>query len=100
MPCANADRRMARSSAPTWHQATIVARIGRRYDPGYTHLARKEPEMREYRLISADSHVLEPPDLWQKRLPAKYKDRAPHMVSLEKGDAWICEGAVDPINFG
>jgi predicted TIM-barrel fold metal-dependent hydrolase len=26
--------------------------------------------------ISADSHVSEPPDLWEKGLPAKYRDRA------------------------
>ena len=40
------------------------------------------------------------PDLWQSRVPAKYKDRAPRMERFEKGHAWIIEGAVDPINFG
>ncbi len=29
------------------------------------------------RIISVDDHVVEPPDLWQSRLPAKYLDRAP-----------------------
>ena len=28
-------------------------------------------------LISADSHVIEPHDLWTERLPAKFKDKAP-----------------------
>src|SRR5438093_823391 len=51
-------------------------------------------------LISADSHVLEPPDLWTSRVPRKFQDRVPHMVRLDRGDAWIIEGAVDPINFG
>lgn len=28
------------------------------------------------RIIDADGHVLEPPDLWEKNLPSKFKDRA------------------------
>ena len=33
-------------------------------------------------------------------MPAQYKDRAPRMEHFELGDAWIIEGASDPINFG
>ena len=29
-------------------------------------------------LISADSHAVEPVDLWEKRLPAAFRDRAPN----------------------
>jgi predicted TIM-barrel fold metal-dependent hydrolase len=32
------------------------------------------------RIISVDDHVVEPPDLWTSRLPAKYQDRAPRVV--------------------
>ena len=39
-------------------------------------------------LISADSHVLEPPDIWTSRLPAKFQDRAPRQVRTEQGDTW------------
>jgi predicted TIM-barrel fold metal-dependent hydrolase len=53
-----------------------------------------------YRLISADSHPNEPPDLWIDRVPSKFKDRAPRMVRFEQGDAWVLEGVKDPINFG
>ena len=53
-----------------------------------------------YRLVSADSHVNEPPDLWQQRVPAKFKDRAPRVERLPEGDAWILEGVADPVNFG
>lgn len=56
--------------------------------------------MRDYKLVSADGHIIEPPNLWLDRLPGKFKDRAPHQVSLEQGDAWILEGALDPISFG
>jgi predicted TIM-barrel fold metal-dependent hydrolase len=31
------------------------------------------------RIISVDDHVVEPPDLWQSRLPARYKDRGPRI---------------------
>ena len=31
------------------------------------------------RIISTDDHVVEPPDLWTSRLPAKYQDKAPHV---------------------
>src|SRR6187399_3370292 len=53
-----------------------------------------------YRLISADSHVNEPPDLWTARVPAAYRDRAPHIERFEQGDAWVLEGVADPITFG
>ena len=53
-----------------------------------------------YRLISADSHVNEPPDLWIKRVPPSLRDRAPRIERFDEGDAWIIEGVRDPINFG
>jgi predicted TIM-barrel fold metal-dependent hydrolase len=56
--------------------------------------------MRQYRLISADSHFNEPPDLWIDRVPAALKDRAPRIERFDEGDAWVIEGVTDPINFG
>lgn len=53
-----------------------------------------------YRLISADSHVNEPPDLWVTRVPSAMRDRAPRMERFDEGDAWVLEGVRDPINFG
>ena len=45
--------------------------------------------MREYRLIDADCHVVEPPHIWERWLPKKYHDRAPKLVKDEEGgDAW------------
>lgn len=49
--------------------------------------------MRHYHLISADDHVQEPPDTWQKRVPAKFRDRAPKVVRTDQGDAWVIEGS-------
>ncbi|MGO9057698.1 MAG: amidohydrolase family protein [Candidatus Binataceae bacterium] len=48
--------------------------------------------MRQYQLISADDHVQEPPDTWQKRVPARFRDRAPKVVRTEQGDAWVIDG--------
>jgi predicted TIM-barrel fold metal-dependent hydrolase len=45
-------------------------------------------------VLSADSHVLEPPDLWTTRMQAKFRDRAPHVVkdyNGKKGDFFVCE---------
>lgn len=53
-----------------------------------------------YRLISADSHVNEPPDLWTSRVPSAMRERAPRVERFEDGDAWVIEGVTDPINFG
>jgi predicted TIM-barrel fold metal-dependent hydrolase len=56
--------------------------------------------MRDYRLISGDSHVNEPGDLWTSRVPAAFRERAPRIERFEQGDAWVIEGVRDPINFG
>ncbi len=45
-------------------------------------------------VLSADSHVLEPPDLWTTRMQAKFRDRAPHLIhehNGQKGDFIVCE---------
>jgi predicted TIM-barrel fold metal-dependent hydrolase len=54
----------------------------------------------QYRLISADSHVVEPPDLWTGRVPQKYRERAPRQLRFEQGDAWVIEGLAQPFPFG
>ncbi len=36
--------------------------------------------MRAYNVISADSHVVEPPDLWLDYIEPKFKARAPRVV--------------------
>ena len=36
-------------------------------------------------LVSVDDHVLEPPHVWQERLPAKFKEAGPHIVNDADG---------------
>jgi predicted TIM-barrel fold metal-dependent hydrolase len=43
-------------------------------------------------LISADSHVVEPGDLWTSRLPISLRDRAPRAVQDENNHHWYVIG--------
>ena len=44
-------------------------------------------------MVSVDDHVVEPPDLFKDRLPAKYADLAPKLIHRADGsDAWLYEG--------
>ena len=45
-------------------------------------------------VLSADSHVLEPPDLWTTRMQGKFRDRVPHLIhesNGQTGDFLACE---------
>jgi predicted TIM-barrel fold metal-dependent hydrolase len=66
--------------------------------------------------LSADSHVVEPADLWTTRIDAAYRDRAPRVVreapGVPDGDWFVCENlrpfpvagfavaGLDPADFG
>jgi len=48
---------------------------------------------RQYRVISADSHLEIAADRWSHRLPPQYRDRAPRRIRLPNGgDAHVIEG--------
>lgn len=52
--------------------------------------------MAEYKLISADSHVVEPRNMWSDYCEPAFKDRAPRMVKnpegMKKGEYFFIEG--------
>jgi len=50
----------------------------------------KASEVDQFRVIDTDTHVIEPYDLWTSRLPARWRDRAPHVEwdSSRQEDAW------------
>lgn len=59
------------------------------------------PTGRSYSVISADSHVVEAPDLWDKYLDPKYRDRAPKLVKdAEGGDAWVYDPSLPSAPLG
>ena len=43
---------------------------------------------KKYFMVSTDCHANEPPDLWATRLPEKYRERAPRVITDEKGVQW------------
>src|SRR4029450_39990 len=61
-------------------------------------------EMTDYKLISADSHVSEPTDLWVERVDKRYRDRAPRLAvnpGGKEGAYFLYEGhSPHPIGIG
>ncbi len=53
--------------------------------------------MANLRVVSADSHMMEPADLWQTRLDKKFRDRSPKVIQNPKkpGLIFVAEG-IDP----
>lgn len=52
---------------------------------------------RRYTIISADDHIVEPPNTFSGRMPAKYRDQAPHVVEKDDGsETWVYDGKEFP----
>ena len=52
-------------------------------------------------IISADSHVTEPPDTYISRIDPKYREVAPRMVHHEElGDTFLIDGMKTPVPMG
>ena len=52
-----------------------------------------DPAHLRYTIISVDDHLVEPPDMFEGRLPASLQDRAPKVVTNERGhEVWEFEG--------
>ena len=50
--------------------------------------------VRQYRYVSADSHLEIDSKHWLPRVPAQHRDRAPRVIRLpDGGDAWLVEGS-------
>ena len=57
--------------------------------------------MAALKIISADDHLSETPDLWQKRLPKNLRDKGPKFVALDGGgEGWMMPGAAAPRPLG
>jgi len=56
---------------------------------------------RDYKLISADSHILEPPHIWTEYMPQKFHDKCPVVVSDgDGGEAWQFAPDIPPAPIG
>lgn len=57
--------------------------------------------MTSQRIIDADAHFVEPPDMWTTWLPSKFRDQAPQLVKDDAGgDAWLFPGSKYPDPIG
>ncbi len=57
--------------------------------------------MTQARIVDADAHILEPPDIWTQWLASKYQDQAPQLTKDRAGgDAWLLPGNANPDPIG
>ena len=55
----------------------------------------------EYKIISADNHINEPPGTFVDRVPAHLKDKAPRILASENGgEGWSWDGKQPQQGFG
>ncbi len=62
-----------------------------------TFLPEPEPRERWATIVSVDDHVVEPPDTFADRFPAKFAEQAPRVVETDDGgEAWLWNGELLP----
>ena len=65
-----------------------------------TFIDEPDPEPLFCPMISVDDHALEPPTLFEGRVPAKFEDRVPYIEVAENGlPWWVVDGKPLPIIF-
>src|SRR5439155_9378 len=63
--------------------------------------AARRTRLMSYPIISADSHITEPPNCYADHIDPTYRDRAPHIVHVEGGgDIYVIEGMKTPVPLG
>ena len=73
--------------SPTALTLTAMGRL-----PKVLPAINRETEMPMLPLVlSSDSHVFEPPDLWQTRIDKAFRDRAPRIERIDGGDHVVVE---------
>jgi predicted TIM-barrel fold metal-dependent hydrolase len=51
---------------------------------------------RKYTFISVDDHIVEPPDAFEGRMPAKYAEQSPRVVEKDGSHVWMYDGKEFP----
>ena len=55
------------------------------------------PLQDDVQIVSVDDHVIESPNVFKDRLPAKFVDRGPQMTRTDQGhDVWVYDGVPHP----
>jgi predicted TIM-barrel fold metal-dependent hydrolase len=72
---------------------TQVVKLGIKRPASAPLLPDPEPHEERYTLFSVDDHLMEPPETFEGRVPAKYADRAPKVIETEEGhEVWSIDG--------
>src|SRR4029077_20953465 len=92
----------ARGFTPAAIFATLTRRSGR--GPGTLPLILLEETcsmVTDVPIISADSHITEPPDTYTARIDPRFRDRAPPLVpDAKRGYLFVVDGIEKPIPMG
>ena len=56
--------------------------------------------MTTYKIVSADSHMNTPKDMYDAYMPASLRDQAPKVESSAEGDFWVFQGVKRPAVIG
>ena len=51
--------------------------------------AAQTPIFEKYNVIDIDTHVTEPPDVWEGRVAKRWGDRVPHIQRVGELDLWM-----------
>lgn len=65
-------------------------------DGTVTFLPEPERQPRPYTVISVDDHIVEPPDTFVGRLPAKLAERGPRVERQDGADVWVYDDQAFP----
>jgi predicted TIM-barrel fold metal-dependent hydrolase len=66
-------------------------------DREVTFLPEPERQRRTFTVISADDHIVEPPNAFEGRLPAHLADRGPSVIERDDGtETWVYDGQEFP----
>ena len=57
-------------------------------------LPEPEPRAVRYTVISVDDHLVEPPDMFEGRLPSSLQPRAPHIAEVDGKQIWEFDGGL------
>lgn len=57
-----------------------------------TFLPEPDRQERRFTIISVDDHIVEPPDVFEGRMPQRYAARAPHVVEKDGAHVWVYDG--------
>lgn len=49
-------------------------------------------ELTVNKILSSDTHIMEPPDLWTSRIDAKFREAAPRVMRIDGSDWWVVDG--------